>query len=167
MNPTQPVVGFRSWRTTEDGHLLTQQPHYNPGRDCTWWYEDRPAQAGVLPTEKNTSGLYAYAQIRPTGGSLVHGAIVAWGTVVLHDRGFRAEYARPVALLVDEDYTPNTDPGGYRAERIALVAERRSIPVLRVDELAAYASWHGDLMIHPLAADFFRDIRANAEARRA
>ena len=69
------------------------------------------------------------------------GAVVAWGTVVECERGFRAEFARPIALLAD-GYAGDRLEGGRRLER---AAERYGIPLLPRDELVAYAAWHGEL----------------------
>ena len=52
------------------------------------------------------------------------GIIEAWGRLELHARGFRAQFARPVALVVfDED-----DEG--RAERIRRLADAYAADVL-------------------------------------
>ena len=91
-------------------------------------------------------------------GTCVTGAIVAWGRIVEHRHGFRAEYARPLAFAQPAH-------GGYcLAARVADVygvsvgcdcaadsrlpaqmADRYEVPVLPADELVAYAQWFGEL----------------------
>ena len=70
----------------------------------------------------------------------VWGAIVGWGRVIECERGFRAQYARPVALLDRENPLARR-----RRESPALAAENYGIPLLDRDELIAYAGWHGEL----------------------
>jgi hypothetical protein len=70
----------------------------------------------------------------------VWGAVVAWGKIVECERGFRAQYARPVALL---DRRSPLDR--RKANRLALAAENYEIPILNRDELIAYAAWHGEV----------------------
>jgi hypothetical protein len=65
---------------------------------------------------------------------------VAWGRIVECERGFRAQYARPVALLDAEN------PLDLRKrKRAAVAADEYAIPLLERDELVAYAGWHGEL----------------------
>lgn len=160
---TRPVVGFRSWHTDADGHLGSQT---SADEGLPIWDDDlaqaRCPYAHDPPDEGCGCGLWANARIEPDGGSLVCGAIMAGGRVVLAEGGFRAQYARPIALLDDESYPFGFDPGGYRAEHIEAVARRRGLPILPADELAAYAAWHGDLLCHPAQADYFRQTRAYA-----
>ncbi|HWH12087.1 MAG TPA: hypothetical protein VG165_13240 [Solirubrobacteraceae bacterium] len=73
----------------------------------------------------------------------VWGAVVAWGRIVECERGFRAEYARPVAVLEARNPLDRRE-GGRRLER---VAERYEIPLLAAGELVAYAGWHGELVV--------------------
>jgi hypothetical protein len=108
-------------------------------------------------------GLHAYNAVTPYGGGRVHGCVVAWGRIVEHDEGFRAQRARPLALLADESYddceramlldtpselsppTMSLDPAGIRPGALARAAERYGLPVLPLDELVAYAGWFGEL----------------------
>jgi hypothetical protein len=70
------------------------------------------------------------------------GAVVAWGRVVECERGFRAEFARPLALL-DRRSPLDRAEGG---QRLARAADAYGIPLLAADELVAYAAWHGQLV---------------------
>jgi hypothetical protein len=70
------------------------------------------------------------------------GAVIAWGRVVECERGFRAEFARPLALL-DRRSPLDRREGGQRLVR---AADHYGIPLLEADELVAYAAWHGELV---------------------
>jgi hypothetical protein len=63
------------------------------------------------PAGRCGCGLYAFhpamataddgpARTAPTAGLEVVGIVAAWGTVHVHREGFRAQYARPTALLL-------------------------------------------------------------------
>ena len=67
--------------------------------------------------------------------------MVAWGTIVEHETGFRAEYARPLALLDRR----HPDDIRERGRRLAAAAEAYGIPLLGRGELIAYAAWHGEV----------------------
>ena len=71
----------------------------------------------------------------------VWGAVVAWGKIVECENGFRAEYARPLALLDRR----HPDDIRERGRRLANAAEHYSIPLLPHAELVAYAAWHGEV----------------------
>ena len=73
----------------------------------------------------------------------VWGAVVAWGRVVECERGFRAEFARPLALLELRNPIDRREAG----QRLERAADRYAIPLLPADELVAYAAWHGQLVV--------------------
>ncbi len=101
--------------------------HEAPHRDCRCgyaaWYE--------LPEEPELPAPDA-----------VWGAVVAWGRIVECETGFRAQFARPIALL-----EPDNPDDRRNAKRAALAAEEYTIPLLPRDELIAYAGWHGELLV--------------------
>ncbi len=72
----------------------------------------------------------------------VWGAIVAWGRIIECERGFRAQYARPLALL--ECHNPLDMK---TRKRPAVAAEEYGIPLLAREDLIAYAGWHGELCV--------------------
>ena len=74
---------------------------------------------GPAPLQECTCGLYAYHPQDSMGAftpGQVTGVIEAWGKVELYRNGFRAQYARPVALLT------NRDPGDPERRRLEIVA---------------------------------------------
>lgn len=117
-----PVVGWRTWRARPAaGGAVLEGVHTRAGwesgtthagcRQCPSWMEN----LHPVPCASCQCGLYAFSspddalrfldtpQEAPGGGEreqLVAGAVIAWGRVVQHGgEGWRAQHARPVALL--------------------------------------------------------------------
>jgi hypothetical protein len=112
--------------------------------------EDRVAKCFALgghdaPHRDCNCGFAAYyelpAEPEMPAPEAVWGVIAAWGHVVECEHGFRAQFARPVALL-ERRYPDDPYERGRRLEN---VAEAYEIPLLERDELVAYARWHGEL----------------------
>jgi hypothetical protein len=142
-----PLVGFRAWRATAE-HELRPLAHYSL---AAW--NDGPRAAAVCrlsahaavdarggevaheaPHWSCTCGIHAYyapGWTRVPYAGLVYGAILAWGRIVEHERGFRAERAEIIALAEG----PNARP----------VADRYELPVLPSAELLQYAGWWGEV----------------------
>ena len=159
----EPLAGFRRWGPRRDGLysaiftagiFVPSPPRWLsvPRAEVPLpWPRDRDRAAKCFvswaheaPDPECGCGYYAYYTL-PEEPDLpapeaIWGAVVAWGRVVECEGGFRAQYARPVALL---------DPGDRldrrQRERGALVADSYGIPLLDRDELIAYAAWHGEL----------------------
>jgi hypothetical protein len=117
-----PVVGWRTWRARPvAGGAALEGVHtrhsWDPGtthagcRRCPPWMSN----LHPIPSPSCECGLYAFSnpdeafrylnppEDTPDGGDrtqLVAGAVIAWGRVVQHGgQGWRAQHARPVALL--------------------------------------------------------------------
>ncbi|HYM51511.1 MAG TPA: hypothetical protein VET65_13205 [Candidatus Limnocylindrales bacterium] len=77
---------------------------------------------------------------RPLGDRriLVGGAILSWGRIVIHPEGFRAQYARPLALCLVDPTAPTT-----AAAQVAEVAQAYAVPALELKYLAAHAREFG------------------------
>jgi hypothetical protein len=160
----QPIVGFRHWGARKGGlysgifvagrfvpnpALAMIAPRAIP---MPWPTDhDRNAKCFALgghdaPHASCSCGYSAYYAL-PDEPALpapeaAWGAVVAWGRVVECERGFRAEFARPLALL-DRGSPLDRREGG---QRLARAAERYGIPLLDAGELVAYAAWHGELV---------------------
>ena len=89
-----------------------------------------PCANGPAPAFDCSCGIYATRNLRDPGrvwrsgpqyANHVVGAVTLWGRVVEHEWGYRAEHARPVALL--EGFGVQTVADAYR------------VPVLSADEL--------------------------------
>lgn len=129
-NPALSMVAPRAvpspWPRDDDrpAKCFAVRGHAAPHRDCRCGY----AAYYTLPEAPELPARQA-----------VWGAVVAWGRIVECERGFRAQYARPVALLDREN------PFDPRGRARALAAEHYEIPLLERDELVAYAAWHGEV----------------------
>lgn len=158
-----PIVGFRRWGVRRSGMysgiFVAGRFVPTPARTMVAprvkpmpWPADEPhvAKCWALrgheaPFADCNCGLSAYyeldAEPDQPAPDCVWGAIVAWGLVVECETGFRAQFARPIALLDAYNRHDFAHPG----RRTAAAAEAYGIPVLPRDELIAYAGWYGEL----------------------
>jgi hypothetical protein len=143
-----PVVGYRAWRVA-NGRLLS------PYIPCRW--EGRVMHAACFDANRGLvhgrgwleaphdsphpdcrCGIYAYHRpgLRTYFGEVYwcEGVISAWGRVVVHGDGWRAEHAQVEALAPPElDATRDAPP-------LEPVAERLGVPLVERAELAAVAA---------------------------
>ena len=159
----QPIVGFRRWGCKRgglySGIFVSGRFVPNPAlgmvaprtAQLPWPTDhDRAAKCFALrgheaPYRDCNCGWAAYYSL-PEEPELpapecVWGAVVAWGTIVECETGFRARFARPLALL-DRKHPDDIREQGRRA---TIAAEAYAIPLLELDELIAYAGWHGEV----------------------
>ncbi len=158
----QPIVGFRRWGARRgalySGIFVADRFMPNPAlrmvaprvRPVPWpLEEDRVAKCFALagheaPNRDCTCGFAAYYELPAEpdmpAPEAVWGVIAAWGHVVECERGFRAQFARPLALL-KQRYPDDPYERGRRLEN----ADAYAIPLLERDDLIAYAGWHGEL----------------------
>jgi hypothetical protein len=146
-----PLVGFREWTVvrepTRPPRLLslfhpTSWPHDRPFaamclRPVTWPYRPvQPAHRGV-PDEDCQCGIYAFRRpefesLNGATGPKVRGVVMGWGRYVLGALGWRAQYARLVALL---DRVDDIDDGRLEehdhADVASMIAERYEVPIVR------------------------------------
>jgi hypothetical protein len=146
-----PVVAFRSWRLA-GGRLMS------PFIPCRWrgrvmhatcFDANRSLTRGVgwldephaSPHESCQCGIYAYHAPGPRSwfgeAYWCEGVVSAWGRLVVHNDGFRAEHARVEALAV---------PGGLErlgAAQVRHAADELGVPVVEHGELERYASGLG------------------------
>lgn len=141
------VVAFRSWRV--EGSRLR-----SPFIPCRW--QDRTMHAACFdanrrltrgvgwlsephdsPHEDCQCGIYAYYTPGPRSwfgeAYWCEGVVSAWGRVVVHGDGFRAEHARVEALAVP----PGLERFG--AGQVHAAAEGLGIPVVAHGELETFA----------------------------
>jgi hypothetical protein len=145
------VVAFRSWR-------LAGERLMSPFIPCRW--QDRVMHATCFdanrrltrgigwldephrsPHEACQCGIYAYHTPGPRSwfgeAYWCEGVVSAWGRVVVHADGFRAEHARVEALAV---------PDGLRrfgAAQVRRAAGQLGVPVVAHDELETVAAGLG------------------------
>jgi hypothetical protein len=142
------VVAFRSWR-------LAGERLMSPFIPCRW--QDRVMHAACFdanrgltrgvgwleephlsPHEACQCGIYGYYTPGPRSwfgeAYWCEGVVSAWGRLVVHGDGFRAEHARVEALAV---------PDGLRRFGVGHVhraAETLEVPVIAHDELEDFAA---------------------------
>src|SRR5438045_1621131 len=77
---------------------------------------------------------------RPLGDRriLVGGAVLSWGRLVIHPEGFRAQYARPLALCLVDPAAPVS-----AVEQVDQVAAAYAVPAVDVRYLVAHAREFG------------------------
>ena len=159
----QPLVGFRRWGARRGGlysgifvaGLFVPNPALGmvaPRVAQKPWPadHDRVAKCFALrghdaPFRDCNCGWAAYYELAAEpelpAPECVWGAVVAWGRIVECETGFRAQFARPLALL---DHR-HPDDIRERGKRLDNAAEAYAIPLLARDELLAYAAWHGEV----------------------
>jgi hypothetical protein len=119
-----PIVGYRVWQWDNDGlHSLNGEP----------WFPNRPLvascrafasrtiagrnvaahSANPAPQENCSCGVYAAKTLEHLRGTQywqygIHGEINLWGTIVEHERGWRAQFAYPKSLFLPHDTFPFT-----------------------------------------------------------
>jgi len=141
------VVAFRSWRVAGDRLM-------SPFIPCRWEGAEMhaacyDANRGLLrgvgwleephdsPHEDCQCGIYAYHAPGPRSwfgeAYWCEGVVSAWGRLVVHGDGFRAEHARVEAVAV---------PGGlrpYGAAAVRAAAANLGVPVVPHGELQCFA----------------------------
>lgn len=152
-----PAVGWRTWRVRRaDGGPLLEGVYsgvrWEPGtthagcRRCPPWM----AHLHPVPVPSCECGLYAFSRPDdafrcllspadlPDGDestALVAGAVIAWGRTVQHGRqGWRAQHARPIALL-DSDHP-----------LLPALALRHRVPVVSARGLRLLPLEHGEVL---------------------
>jgi hypothetical protein len=145
------VVAFRSWRLA-GGRLMS------PFIPCRWegpvmratcFDANRGLTRGIgwldephrSPHESCQCGIYAYHTPGPRSwfgeAYWCEGVVSAWGRLVVHGDGFRAEHARVEALAL---------PAGHRpagAAHVGAAAADLGVPVLAHGELESFAAGLG------------------------
>ncbi|HET6547930.1 MAG TPA: hypothetical protein VFG79_05725 [Solirubrobacter sp.] len=141
------VVAFRCWRLAGARLVSPFIPCRWEGRvmHATCYDANRTLTRGVgwlaapheSPDEACQCGIYAYDTPGPRSwfgeAYWCEGVVSAWGRVVVHHDGFRAQHARVEALAVP-DGLDRLGPAQVRAAAQAL-----GVPVLAHDELEAFA----------------------------
>jgi hypothetical protein len=154
-----PAIGFRVWRIDE---MLTGPRLASPHRYAAWLpglplkaeckdesgartlANPHRKQPGVgPPVEGCTCGIYAYHEAEEMVEALtswqVGGAVIAWGRITIHQEGFRAEFARPLALCYQQ-----TLVAGSTAKSLARLADLYRLPVIDASHIAVFAAEFGE-----------------------
>ena len=143
-----PVVAFRSWRLAGERLMSPFIPCRWDGRvmHASCFDANRSLTRGVgwldepheSPHEACQCGIYAYHTPGPRSwfgeAYWCEGVVSAWGRLVVHNDGFRAEHARVEALAVPEPL-----PAGAAAQ-VERAAAGLGVPVIPHGELEAFAA---------------------------
>ena len=160
-----PAIGFRAWQVRLDrkangqeyaGLQGANQGKPWPGRHkatavCTTVIGQEYADH-VSPVRGCGCGLYAYHE--PDGApeymhnytdspDTVMGAVIAWGRIIEYENGFRAQYARPIAISAP----PNDDDLTHAFLTAALAEKTASLlqlPFIPYKNLVTYAREFGE-----------------------
>jgi hypothetical protein len=139
-----PLYGLRTWRvaTGAEGERLTGAYDGTPWPDGGEWLH---AECGhgdhAAPDPDCVCGIYGWHPDRRSARRVlasrfdVPGIVEAAGAVQVHDEGFRAERARPYALVV----LP-----GRNAKLVARLAERYRAEMVEVDGADELVAWCRD-----------------------
>jgi hypothetical protein len=139
------VVAFRSWRLAGDQLVSPFIPCRWEGRvmHAACYDANRTLTRGVgwldepheSPHEACQCGIYAYHAPGPRSwfgeAYWCEGVVSAWGRLIVHSDGFRAQHAAVEALAV---------PDGMRPAHVHAAAAALGVPVVAHDELEAFAA---------------------------
>jgi hypothetical protein len=141
------VVAFRSWRLAGDRLMSPFIPCRWRGRmHASCFDANRTLTRGVgwlaephsSPHEACQCGIYAYHTPGPRSwfgeAYWCEGVVSAWGRLVVHADGFRAEHARVEALAVPDRLQR------IGAQHVHGAAAALGVPVIPHDELEAFAA---------------------------
>jgi hypothetical protein len=154
-----PLIGWRTWRLgrAEDGVTLQSlfgcerwdvgttravcrcsppwlaSTHLVPEVSCRCGLYAFSTPSEALRQAVQQAGVSSFGRRQPAATAF--GAIVAWGRVVQHGgQGWRAQFARPIALL---------DKGGQMLEE---AASRYHLPLVSMDGLRVLPLEYGDAL---------------------
>lgn len=125
----QEIIGWRSWQVEDSGSELWLKSvvvpaYWQPGQALEAYFLPPPAGSmhgpGIYAAKSEAGALEALAD---WPGS-VYGTVALWGTVIEHDRGYRAQFAYPQHLWCKDEETARRLSRRYGCE--SEVSERLS-----------------------------------------
>lgn len=148
----QPVVGYRAWRVDTVQHLgRVAEPilhatgvdyHWTPGKNVASCYGGLIDGSHPSPLFECHCGFWVFSDLDRLEGYIqaihydVVGAVMGWGRVIQHgEAGWRAQYARPLALL-------DLKAGKQSAARTKWVAKQYGLPVFEREALELVVREH-------------------------
>jgi hypothetical protein len=145
------IVGFRAWGL--NAQYMLESPHAR----AAWPTE--PTKATAVRFLDSAPGWYAYytlaacdhREFNQFRGQKISGAIAAWGETFVYPTGFRAEYARVVALCYQTNW-----PRPFIAA-LHVIAGMYSALLIRNEELERIAGEFG----HVLDAKYYKQLPSN------
>lgn len=159
-----PAIGYRSW-TAKTKKKDGKWTGILIGHDGFEWQKDAASRAACKGNrhKKNPSpaldcmcGLYGWSKPRKASDgygsflfqtNVVNGAVMAWGRVLEYADGFRAEYAKPTALYIENEND------WYETRLAELVSESYGIPLVPMKEIVSYMTEFGEPLAEGLALE--------------
>lgn len=166
---TEPVIGFRAWRANS----VRPELHSSVAKEIVWPSEEalearcidfqfRSMSDDCLlvhdaPESQCTCGIHAWYELEETtryaaNSKTVIGAVIAWGKIVVHTSGMRAQYMKPIAFTdwlpsrAEDDYLKTIGaqlPNISRPKLLSAVEEQYGLPVMPAEELETYVENFG------------------------
>ncbi len=149
-----PIVAFRMWNyvggsesrlRSYNSHLGTWKPNEKFTAHCVNGRHNR----SEIPAAVDCCGVHAYKKLdaadllaRQADGIL--GVVMLFGGVMEHEIGYRAQYAKIVALTVK----PTTDDvsDALRSERTEIISKEYGVPVIPFEHINDYISEFGQVL---------------------
>jgi hypothetical protein len=167
-----PVYGLRTWTVRgerPDERLAGAYRDASPWPAGGAWIEAACAKGHSAPAPRCSCGVHAWhprrraAQRILAGRREVPGIVEATGAIEVHEDGFRAERARPYALLLAP---------GRNAALAHRLADAYHVPVVEVagrDDVLSWCREHGLGLGEPVVADLLGadEVEAQRRARKA
>lgn len=106
VSESEPLVGYRAWKK-----LLRPLAIGAPA-----WSPDGVTRADKTPAKNNTNGLYAFKSAKVYNTQMmfpvtessfawpITGTVEMWGTVVVHEFGYRASHARIKKIISGKEH---------------------------------------------------------------
>jgi len=159
----RPVIGFRKWKIDVARGAL---------RSCilnSLWVADEETEGHCVqgawrraqpdckfphpaPHVDCSCGLYGYnrqkdlrikSELVVPDDRAVYGIFAAWGRIIFHDKGFRAQYGRPIAVV--EKITGKDD---VNQKLFRSIVQKYELNVVPKGKLTDVAKKYGDLVDH-------------------
>lgn len=167
-----PVYGLRTWTVSgepPDERLAGAYRDAAPWPAGGAWLEASCKEGHSAPAPQCSCGVHAWHPRRRAARRIlaarreVPGVVEASGAIEVHEDGFRAERARPHALLL---------PPGRNAALAHRLGEAYQVPVVEAPDAAAVLRWcreHGLGLAEPVVADLLGadELEAQERARKA
>ena len=90
------IIAYRAWKLTPEGFLRGMFNDYDwkpdaieGPADISWW------GLHAFKTLRQAVSQYEYCSVN---GTVIFGTVALWGEVIEHERGYRAEFSKIVAL---------------------------------------------------------------------
>ena len=112
-----PILAYRAW-VGRDPNLYSTS--FGPDRP---WPRTKLKHADCIPTAEPTHGVWAFMAPEErnfyfVGNHTVLGTVLLWGTVAVHARGYRAEYAKIFSLTEFNNH-----------DKVSTIAAHYNVPI--------------------------------------